>query len=235
MFKSTASYPEEAIVLIFDLEGFSSFFSQPDVHNSVPRYLNTVLDALSIVICGGECYYVDFDEEQLSKKENIYSPLPSPIHQKFLGDGMLYIWRYNDFDKNDIADLLIRLWNLKINFREVNFKYSEDVPVIDIPQKIRFGVSAGSVYKLTYTQSGKDEFIGFSINLGYRLQNYCRELGYIASARLNVPNQRLSKSKYKKVIAIKLKGFPREIVIVNEEEFNYLKPKTKKELFEELS
>ncbi len=59
--------------------------------------------------------------------------------------------------------------------------------------------------------------------------------GYDASARLNVPNQRLSKSKYKKVIAIKLKGFPREIVIVNEEEFNSLKPKIKKELFEELS
>lgn len=30
-FKNKGSYPEQAIVMIFDLEGFSKFFSQPDV------------------------------------------------------------------------------------------------------------------------------------------------------------------------------------------------------------
>lgn len=147
---------------------------------------------------------------------------------------MLYIWKYSDFEKKDITQLLNRLWNLKINFDNVNSKSSEDVPVVDIPQRIRFGISAGSVYKLTYTASKKEEFIGYSINLASRLQNYCGELGFIASARLNAPHKTLSDAKYKRVIATKIKGFPREIVIVDEGEYNSLNGEIKSELFAEL-
>jgi hypothetical protein len=232
MFKPKASFPEQAIVLMFDLEGFSKFFSQPDVDTYVPKYLNNVLEALDIVINGGEAYYIDSEEDDL-KKDN-YPPLPKPIHTKFLGDGMLYIWKYHDFEKKEITALLNRLWNLKINFANVNKKTSEDVPVIDIPQRIRFGISAGSVYKLTYNSSKKEEFIGYSINLASRLQSYCRELGFVASARLNAPHKTLSDSKYKRVIATQIKGFPREIVIVDEEEYNSLSYNLRIELFEEL-
>jgi len=234
MFKSTASYPEQAIVLIFDLEGFSKFFSQPDVHDYVPKYLNTVLNVMDIIINGGEVSYMDFSNEEIEKKKNILKALPKPIHTKFLGDGMLYIWKYHDFEKKDLTQLLNRLFNLKINFQKVNAKSSEEVPVIDIPQRIRFGISAGSVYKLTYTSSRKEEYISYSINLASRLQIYCRELGFVASARLNAPLENLSASKYKKVIATQLKGFPSEIVIVDENEYLMLSQQIKDSLFEEL-
>ncbi len=39
-FKKYAGNPEQAFVLVFDLEGFSKFFSQPDVYYYVAKYLN---------------------------------------------------------------------------------------------------------------------------------------------------------------------------------------------------
>jgi len=131
--------------------------------------------------------------------------------------------------------LVNRLWNLKNNFGKILSKCSDEVPVVDLPKKIRFGLAAGSVYKLTYEDSNKEEFIGYCINLASRLQAYCRDLGFIASARIGIPMSILKKHGYIKVVATKLKGFPKEIVIVDELEYKELEEKVRTELFEELS
>jgi class 3 adenylate cyclase len=212
MFKQSASHPEQAIVMIFDLEGFSKFFSQPDVQSYVPKYLNTVLEAVEIVVSGGNAYYLNEPNFEGLLTENL-DPLPKPIHKKFLGDGMLYIWKYHDFNAAAKRSLLNSLFNLQLHFSRINLKVAEEVPVIDIPKRVRFGIAAGSVYKLTYASGRKDEYIGYSINLASRLQTYCREIGFIASARINAPHQKLAESKYIRVIATKLRGFPNEIVI----------------------
>ena len=47
IFKPSASRPFKSISLLFDLEGFSGFFSQPDVHDYISKYLNLVIDAVS--------------------------------------------------------------------------------------------------------------------------------------------------------------------------------------------
>ena len=227
LFKETASYPEQALVLMFDLEEFSKFFSQPDVHTYVPKYLNHILECMEIIIAGGKAYWHEDEKE-------IYKPMPEPIHTKYLGDGMLYIWRYNDFSKEQLIRFVNRLWNLKISFDEVLVKCSEDVPVIDIPKKIRFGVSAGSIYKLTYKNSRKEEYIGYSINLASRLQNYCKELGFIFSRRVNLTKKDADQADYLEVVATKMRGFPNEIVYVDKTEYEELNPEIKKELFEEL-
>ena len=230
LFETTASYPEQALVLMFDLEEFSKFFSQPDVHTYVPKYINHILECMNIIITGGKAYWDKTDNKDL---EN-YNPMPNPIHTKYLGDGMLYIWRYNDFSSKQLIAFINRLWNLKVFFNDVLEKCSEDVPVVDIPKKIRFGISAGSVYKLTYQNSNKEEYIGYSINLASRLQNYCKELGFIFSGRVNPPKKDIDKNDYLKVVTTKMRGLPNEIVYVDKAEFEKLSPEIKEELFKVL-
>lgn len=230
LFKPKASYPEQALVLMFDLEEFSNFFSQPDVHTYVPQYLNHILECMNIIISGGKAYWYK-DEKNVP---HTYSALPEPIHTKYLGDGMLYIWRYQSFSKDRLISFVNRLWNLQTFFEEVLLRCSEDVPVIDIPKKIRFGISAGSIYKLTYQNSNKEEYIGYSINLASRLQSYCKELGFIISGRVNPPKKDVDDNNYVKVIATKIKGFPNEIVYVDKAEYEGLDEIIKKDLFKEL-
>ena len=81
LFKPTASYPEQALVLMFDLEEFSNFFSQPDVHTYVPQYLNHILECMNIIISGGKAYWLKDDKNV----PTIYNSLPEPIHTKYLG------------------------------------------------------------------------------------------------------------------------------------------------------
>jgi len=230
-FRPQASPATQALILTFDLEGFSRFFSQPDVHHYVPIFLNRVFDAVSIVINGGKDYW--------TPDSGLLKPfLMPPVHQKFLGDGALYIWTFKkglvEFKKNtgDIASFINMIWNLKTFFKNIIKACSDDVPVVDLPQRIRFGVTAGSVYKLTYSKSHDTEYIGYCINLASRLQSYCRELGFIASARIDLPEKTLKKHGYQKVIAKNLKGFPKEIVIVDKKEFNELSEEIKEELFD---
>jgi len=227
-FKPRASYPEQAIVLIFDLENFSGFFSQPDVQEYVPKFLNLVLEAVKVCIDGGKAYWLENDSE----KNTILSPLPKHIHSKFLGDGALFIWRYNDFKHEQIITLVNRLYNLKLFFSKIVANAADIVPVIDIPKNIRFGMAAGSVYKLTYNNSIKEEYIGYSINLASRLQSYCREIGFIFSGRLNIKSTELEENQYVKKVAKKIKGFPREYVIIDKGNFDNLTNEVKTELFE---
>lgn len=227
-FKPRASYPEQAIVMIFDLEGFSQFFSQPDVQEYVPQFLNIVLEAIDISINGGHRYWMP---EGLNAKPSV-TPLPAHIHSKFLGDGALFIWRYKDFNATQLASLINRLFNLKYHFPKIVKSASEKIPVIDIPQKIRFGVTAGSVYKLTYDNSSKEEFIGYCINLASRLQNYCKDIGFIVSARVNIDSSTLEANKYLKKVAKNIKGFPKEYVIIDKSDYNSLSEELQNDLFE---
>lgn len=229
-FQDKASYPEQAIVLIFDLEGFSKFFSQPDVHNYVPTFLNMVLEAVDLVFKGGQLYFSPVNPGE----ENSIKALPKPVHSKFLGDGALFIWYTKQFKEGEVLSMINRLWNLKTHFKMVLDKASEVIPIMDIPGSIRFGIAAGSVYKLTYEGSNREEFIGYSINLASRLQSYSRDIGFIASARINLKGEELEKNKYKKVVATDIKGFPREIVIVDKGDYESIPLSDRKNIFQEL-
>ncbi len=227
-FKPKASLPKQAIVVVFDLEGFSKFFSQPDVQDYVPKYINIVLDAVNICLNGGEAYYA-LDKDG---KPDKLTALPKVIHSKFLGDGALYIWEYNNFNDFNRVQLINRLWNLKRFFHLVVNKATDEIPILDIPKKIRFGISAGTVYKLTYLNSNKEEYIGYSINLASRLQSYCAQVGLIISGRMNIKTSKLEENSYKKVVAKNIKGFPQEIVIVDKSDFDDLDLEIMNSLFE---
>jgi hypothetical protein len=57
-------------------------------------------------------------------------------------------------------------------------------------------------------------------------------LGFIASARIGLPEAVLNEHGYVKVVAKQIKGFPREIVIVDQDEYEGLNAETKSAYFE---
>ena len=227
-FDSTASRPKHAFAMIYDLGGFSKFFNQPDVQDYVPKFINRVSEAISIILYGGNAYWQ-------TEEDGAFDSLQIPIHEKFLGDGALYIWipprGAKGFSEDFVMPLCNRLWNLKKKFRFLLKKCSDDIPVLEVPDRIRFGLARGTIYELSLKNSTHKEYIGFCINLASRLQKYCPELGFIASARIRLLESDLKEHGYMKVIATKIKGFPREIVIVDKKEFESLNAETKKELF----
>jgi class 3 adenylate cyclase len=229
-FASRGGNPAHGLALIYDLEGFSKFFNQPDVQDYVPKFLNHLSQAMSVVLLGGTAYWDSIHQK--------YEPLPAPIHEKFLGDGMLYVWRLKrnqlDFDPDFISGLCNRLWNLKVAFPEVLKKAADDVPVLDLPTRIRFGVARGTIYELTRASGTNKEYIGFCINLASRLQKYCADLGFIVSARLGLPAEFVAKQHYNRVVATKIRGFPEEIVIVDKQEYEALAEGHRTNLFRDL-
>lgn len=226
-FKHAASITEQAIVLIFDLEGFSKFFSHPDINEYVPKLLNLILGEIDATIKGEKPYWaMDIDDEPI-----VIPAFPELIHSKFLGDGALYIWRYNDFTEQQRLDLISTFWLLKLKYKRILKKATDEIPFPDIPKNIRFGIAAGTIHQLTYQHSENEEYIGYSINLASRLQNYCSDIGFIVSGRLNISSADLEGGQYVKVVAQKIKGFPEEIVIIDKKEYEALAENIKTDLF----
>ena len=228
-FDTRASRAKHALVMIYDIKGFSAFFNQPDVHEYVPRFLNNISNVVATVIYGGKDYW--------TTSPTTLQPLQAPVHEKFLGDGGLFIWlspNAKGFPTAFITNLCNRLWNIQGFFDNIRKKCAEDIPVYELPQGIRFGLARGTVYELTNRKTRQREYIGFCINLASRLQKYCSELAFIASARIGISDSVLSEYEYIKVVATKLKGFPKEIVIVDKNEYNNLSPEIRDELFESI-
>lgn len=213
--------------MIFDMEGFSRFFSHPDISEYVPKFLNLILQEIDATIKGETPYWaVDIDDEAIQIPR-----LPDVIHSKFLGDGGLYIWRYNDFTDQQRLDLIATFWLLKLKYKRILKKATEEIPFTGIPKNIRFGIAAGTIYNLSYENGETEEYIGYSINLASRLQSYCRDIGFIVSGRLNIKSADLLKGQFIKVTAGKIKGFPEEMVILDEREYEELDKNIKADLF----
>jgi len=228
-FTGKASFPKNAVALLYDLEGFSRFFNQPDVQDYVPTFLNHVSAAMGVNLFGGEAYWANYAT---------IDPLEIEVaHEKFTGDGALYILLppggAADFPVGTLQHLCNRLWTLKNRFDVVVNKALEMVPVVEVPRKVRFGLSRGSVYELQAAGAPASEYIGFSINLASRLQKYCPELGFIASARLMLSDREIAKHGFMKVVATQLRGFRDEIVVIDREEYEALSDEIRKQLFKE--
>lgn len=227
-FKPQSSRALNGVAMIFDLGGFSKFFNQPDVHTYIPRYLNHIRRCVETALLGGEMYW-------MKKKETVPPLDPKPVHRKFLGDGYLYIWTppkgSNDFTTPFIRYLCNRLWNIQNAFELVNRACSDYVPVYELPMTIRFGIARGTLFELSMEKTSRREYIGICINLASRLQKYCPGLNFLASARLGIPEKLLSEHGYIRTVATKIKGFPKEILIVDKSEFDALAKETRADLF----
>jgi len=228
-FTGKASFPKNAVALLYDLEGFSRFFNQPDVQDYIPAFLNHVSAAVGVNLFGGEAYWA---------YNATIDPLKIEVaHEKFTGDGALYILLppagSSDFPPGTLQHLCNRLWTLKNRFYEVVNKALDMVPVLEVPRKVRFGLSRGSVYELRTQGPTASEYIGFSINLASRLQKYCPELGFIASARLMFSDSEIERHGFMKVVATQLRGFAEEIVVIDRVEYEALPDDIRNRLFKE--
>ena len=228
-FKPQSSRAMNGIALIFDLGGFSKFFNQPDVHTYIPIYLNHVRRCVETIFLGSKTGW--------RTGENQISPplIPLPVHRKFLGDGFLYIWTPKK-DSDELTNAFVQvlcadLWKLQKDFYLVNRACSDDVPVYELPETIRFGLARGTVFELSMEKTKSREYIGVCINLASRLQKYCPGLNFLASARLGFPERELSAQGYTRIVATKIKGFPKEILIVDREEYEALPEETRADLF----
>jgi class 3 adenylate cyclase len=225
-FTGRASFPKNAVALLYDLEGFTRFFNQPDVQDYVPAFLNHVSAAMGVNLFGGLAYWANNAK---------IDPLDVEVaHEKFTGDGALYILLpkgASDFTTATLQHLCNRLWTMKNRFNHIVNRALEQVPVAEVPRHIRFGLARGSVYELQQQGTQATEYIGYGINLASRLQKYCPALGFIASARLGLPDREIARHGFMKVVATQLRGFPNEIVLVDRQEFEALSEETWKGLF----
>jgi class 3 adenylate cyclase len=226
-FTGKASYPKNAVALLYDLEGFSRFFVQPDAQDYVPTFLNLVSEAIGVNLFGGKAYWAH---------NATIDPLKLEVaHEKFTGDGALYILLppdgSSDFPPGTLQHLCNRVWTLKNRFEVVVNRALEVVPVVEVPRKIRFGLSRGSVYELQTQGTTASEYMGFSINLASRLQKYCPELGFIASARLMLADREIAKHGFMKIVATQLRGFADEIVVIDRLEYEALSDEIRNRLF----
>lgn len=161
--------------------------------------------------------------------------LPGPVYSKYLGDGALYLWELGKhaqaLNPAQVKDLFFRVSIIREAFPTLMKELSDEIPVADVPLNIRFGMAAGFVHSLSYAYNARSEYMGYAINLASRLQKYCPELGFISSARIEISQEQLNKIDFQKVIARRLKGFPREVVIVRKSMFASLDEETKQALF----
>lgn len=216
------------LATVFDLEGFTDFCTRPQVEQQIPAFLNHVFghvcSSLDVRWSPGDPFRFKFDEG---------SP---PLHLKFLGDGALVIWALPDEvedRKRFFTQLLHRLYIARKSFSEVVDDCRDEFGLVDLPDKLRFGIATGEILRLSM-RHGDDEYVGFPINLASRLQGYCRDLGFIASARIGIPLEVLEEQDLCKVHGLKLRGFSTEVLIVDQADFLALPQDIREALFEEI-
>jgi len=237
-FKDEDNDNKHGFVMVFDLEGFTQFANQSGVDDShITEYLNFVFRAIDICLFGGKPFWNEYDENTwMAFGQMERSAKPTQV--KFMGDGALYLWTRpldnSDFKLDFVLFLMNRLATLKQDFEKVVEFCSDEVQAFNVPERIRFGFARGIVYELSgqiLAAQAQKEYVGPCINLASRLQNYCPELGFIASARLAISKSVLDEHGYMIVSAKKIRGFQPEKVIVIREEYEQLPTNVRTELF----
>ena len=170
-FSERESERRKAIVVSFDLAGFSNFCNQPDASTTAPRLMKHTFDLLND-------HLRDYGSE-----EN----LEVPSFSKFSGDGALMIWLLSpesqDF-RQEFCNLVTK------TMRAFQQEFSRQAPsweaqwrVHKLPKRMRVGIAAGVVYPMSEPYAVFEpepyDYVGYCINLAVRLQDYCPDLGFL--------------------------------------------------------
>ena len=232
LFREVSDVPIDALAIVYDLEGFSQFVSRPDAPLYVPRYLNSVTEAVSTLVYGGDAPWIP---EHANVDRRVRALPVAPVERKFLGDGELLLWQVPKDRPGFVLSVLNRFWNLYLWFDGIVRRALEDVHVYQLPRRIRVGAARGPVHVLERSDTGAREYVGHCINLADRLQRYCPELSFIASASIGLPRTQLDKHTYSRVVAKNVRDLGEQIVIVDTADFKRLPSEVRKDLFEELA
>jgi class 3 adenylate cyclase len=177
-FSDNEASAHKAIVVSFDLAGFSVFCNQPDASIAAPRLMKYTFDLLN-----------QFLHDELSKDH-----LVAPSFIKFSGDGALMIWLLKEGLKDfpqEFCDLVVKTMRDFQQHLSAHLQtWEKDWRVHRLPKRVRVGIATGIVYSMRepytflYTPEPVD-FVGYCINLAVRLQDYCPELGFLVHGVLH--------------------------------------------------
>lgn len=155
---SSKSREIDAIAVMFDLEQFTTFCSQPGPEMIVPPFMRAFLkwmvDSLKT-----EVHDANVNDRLLA----ITHPLP--FYLKFMGDGLLVLWRAPETN-------VIGRRNIIASSHTICEKYTTQfLPSVrrkypNLPQALRCGIARGKVM----TIGNGSDYIGNCINMSARLQ-----------------------------------------------------------------
>lgn len=157
---SSPTQPTEVICAIVDLEGFTTFSSQVDPHLVIPDFLSRFLDWFFSVLR---------DESKTTTKEGYEDKYflftEPPFFTKFMGDGILLLWKVEGLDPiviHNIVGILHKACSEYI----VTFHKEVSKDISSCPDIMRCGIARGRVFSIG---DGQD-FVGPCINIAARLQ-----------------------------------------------------------------
>jgi len=179
-FDNQRSEPKEAIVVSFDLSGFSDFCNHPNAHVVIPRFVSSLFDEFNR-------FFMGVIEDLLAAGRSSNGKLQEPNFIKYTGDGAMMIWLANDdgeFSEQFCTDLVIAMRALQTRIANIVPEWEKKWRVINLPKRARFGISAGLVYALRepsgfLIKNEPCDYVGYCINLAVRLQDHCREVGFL--------------------------------------------------------
>jgi len=177
----------KAIVVSFDLTGFSEFCNQPDplVATVIPKLIKRMFDSLNATL------HIPDESANLtilSQDEDT-----GPVLNKFMGDGALMAWVRPM--KEDLPQAFCN--QIVTSMRSFQTELSNRLPawetewrVHKLPRQVRIGIATGVVYALRRPHlitALKDpyDYAGYCINLAVRLQSYCPRLGFLVHGPLH--------------------------------------------------
>jgi class 3 adenylate cyclase len=211
----------EVLSVSFDLEGFTIFTRQVDPHLTLPNFISDFFNWLF-----NNIQYAIKDHEQ---ENTLWAELP--FFSKFMGDGVLFLWKI-DLDKIAQIDKHLRSEQLQKLLMEFlsniitsmfdlcrgykHFLQSIQTNYVEPPMKLRCGIARGSVYPIG---NGLD-FVGPCINISSRLQKMSN-LSFAFSARgidLKAFHPSYSQVFIKKKVSIRGIG-DNELIYISQEEF----------------
>ena len=187
-FKDTKSEPKEAIVVSFDLSGFSAFCNHPNAHVVIPRFVSNLFEELNR-------FFMGTIEDLFASGRSNNGKLQEPNFIKYTGDGAIMIWLANEkgeFSDQFCTDLVIAMRALQTRIATLVPEWEKKWRVIGLPKYARFGISSGLVYALRgedigFFEQSPSDYVGYCINLAVRLQDHCKEVGFLVNETLH-PN-----------------------------------------------
>jgi class 3 adenylate cyclase len=191
----------KAIVVSFDLGGFSDFCNQPEASFAAPRLAKRVFDFLNETLGDKD------DSDGLNSIKPGILVVPSFI--KFTGDGALMLWllpKNQDFPQKFCNLLVASIRGFQQRVQAALPACEKEWRVHKLPSRLRVGIATGIVYAMRPPHAftgftAPSDYVGYCINLAVRLQNHCPQMGFIVHGHLHPELAGIERST-----AIKLKG-----------------------------
>lgn len=231
-FSPKKSEAQDAVVVSFDLSGFSEFCRRADAYVILPKYLARLFDELNgFLMDGWEAALENLDEFFGTAGER--RKVVKPEFIKFTGDGALMIWLTGwdgKFSDAFCTALVMAMRNLQERIAAAVPEWEKEWRTHGLPRRAPFGIAAGVVYALrepnaTFFEGPAADYVGYCVNLAVRLQDHCREVGFLVHETVHPSLPGLVR-----LDAVRMKGVEVEPVLVFEADLkelgeNYFKTK----------